>query len=131
MQLCPTICALHSPTHLQGCHGKCIGTNLVRQKDGGRNCSMSVTIGLDHYNDRTLLAICCRFYLGIVVRQGRETNLVDGPMQGSIYHNTLLLGFLRTATSPHNNVSNRRKRFHVAVGFIVRHDAVKATMLSF
>ena len=72
-------------THLQRGHGKGVGTNLVGQKDRRGNRSVSVAVGFDHHNDGTHLPVGRAFDLGIVVRQRRQPDLVDGPVQGRVH----------------------------------------------
>jgi hypothetical protein len=112
-------------THLQRRHGKGVGTDLVGQKDRGGNRSVSIAVGFHHDNDGTHLAVGRTFYLGIVVREGRQSDLVDGPVICRVHHmhNTLLLGqpMLRGVNTPgpYDDVADGRRKIGVAAGAII------------
>ena len=78
---------------------------------------MSVAVGFYHDNDGAHLPVGHAFDLGIVVRQGRQSDLVDGPVKRRVHH-VLLLGQpllvrgvgtnCNTTPGPYDNVADGR-----------------------
>ena len=111
-------------THLQRGHGKGIGTDLVGQKDRGRNRSVSIAVGFYDNNDGTLLPVGRGFHLGIIVGEGGQADFVDGPVKCRVHHNALLLGSLRGAPRSYDNAAYGRSKIDCVGGAIVRHGQI-------
>mmetsp|Transcript_19357 Transcript_19357/g.45016 ORF Transcript_19357/g.45016 Transcript_19357/m.45016 type:complete len:338 (-) Transcript_19357:277-1290(-) len=71
---------------LQGCHGEGVGAEDVREVDRRRDRPVPVAVGLDDDDHGAPLPVGGRFDLGVVARQSRQPDLVDGAVEGRVHH---------------------------------------------